>query len=233
MILGTQWYILFNVIAGASAFPGSCATWATNWACGAGFGGARWRCRAVLPFYLTGAITASGGSWNASIVAEAVSWGDTRLYAQGLGSYIAQATAAGDMHRVVLGIVVMSALRPGHQPRALAAALLVCRAPLPPCLDRRSTCRTGPLLEMHGVRQAFEKSGGGQLLVLDGVDLHARGRRDRGPAWALGLGQVDAAAADRGPCLPMAGTLDYLGAPLSGPAPGIAMVFQSFALFPG
>ena len=58
---------------------------------------------------MTGAITASGGSWNDSIVAEAVSWGDTRLNARGLGSYIAQATAEGDMHRVVLGIVVMSA----------------------------------------------------------------------------------------------------------------------------
>ena len=57
-----------------------------------------------------GAITASGGSWNASIVAEVASWGDTHLTAKGLGSYIAQATEAGDFPRVVLGIVVMCVL---------------------------------------------------------------------------------------------------------------------------
>jgi NitT/TauT family transport system permease protein len=62
----------------------------------------------VFPYYVTGAITASGGSWNASIVAEVASWGDTRLQADGLGAYIARATEAGDMHRVVLGIAVMS-----------------------------------------------------------------------------------------------------------------------------
>jgi NitT/TauT family transport system permease protein len=56
----------------------------------------------------TGAITASGGSWNASIVAEVASWGDTKLHATGLGAYIAQATEVGDFSRIVLGIAVMS-----------------------------------------------------------------------------------------------------------------------------
>ncbi|KXK41913.1 MAG: nitrate transport system permease, partial [Nitrosomonas europaea] len=60
-------------------------------------------------FYMTGAVTASGGSWNASIVAELANWGDTTLKANGLGAYIAEATAAGDFHRIVLGIAVMSA----------------------------------------------------------------------------------------------------------------------------
>ena len=59
-------------------------------------------------YYSTGAITASGGSWNAAIVAEVASWGNTRLEANGLGAYIADATANGDMGRVVLGVVVMS-----------------------------------------------------------------------------------------------------------------------------
>jgi NitT/TauT family transport system permease protein len=63
----------------------------------------------VFPFYVTGAITASGGSWNASIVAEVASWGNDKLEAAGLGSYIADATAAGDYRRVVLGIAIMSA----------------------------------------------------------------------------------------------------------------------------
>jgi NitT/TauT family transport system permease protein len=110
MVLGTQWYILFNVIAGASAFPTDLRevstlfrlrTW--QW----------WReviVPGILPYYVTGALTASGGSWNASIVAEVASWGDTRLKAAGLGSYIADASAAGDYPRVVLGIVVMSVM---------------------------------------------------------------------------------------------------------------------------
>ena len=63
---------------------------------------------AIAPFYVTGAITASGGSWNASIVAEVASWGNQHLQAKGLGAYIAQATEAGDYHRIVLGIAVMS-----------------------------------------------------------------------------------------------------------------------------
>ena len=63
---------------------------------------------AVFPFYVTGAITASGGSWNAAIVAEVATWGDMRIEAHGLGAYIAAATAAGDFHRVVLGVATMS-----------------------------------------------------------------------------------------------------------------------------
>jgi NitT/TauT family transport system permease protein len=107
MILGTQWYILFNVIAGASAFPSDLKEAAQSFR----VGGWRWwvdvMLPGVFPYYVTGVITASGGSWNASIVAEVASWGDTKLTAVGLGSYIAQATEAGDFHRVVLGIAVM------------------------------------------------------------------------------------------------------------------------------
>jgi NitT/TauT family transport system permease protein len=109
MVLGTQWYILFNVIAGAAAFPGDLQEAAANFR----IGGLLWWRKVIVPgifaYYVTGAITASGGSWNAAIVAEAASWGDTTLYAHGLGAYIAQATARGDMPRVVLGVAVMSA----------------------------------------------------------------------------------------------------------------------------
>ena len=108
MVLGTQWYILFNVIAGASAIPndlreaaGMFRVRSWQW----------WRTLAIpgiFPYYVTGALTASGGSWNASIVAEAVSWGSERLEAHGLGTYIARATTAGDFPRVTLGIAVMS-----------------------------------------------------------------------------------------------------------------------------
>ena len=64
----------------------------------------------IFPYYITGAITASGGAWNASIVAEAVQWGNTRLTAHGLGAYITDATAAGSFARIILGIAVMSLL---------------------------------------------------------------------------------------------------------------------------
>ncbi len=110
MILGTQWYILFNVIAGASAFPGDLNEVAENFRVG---GWLWWRkviLPGIFPYYVTGAITASGGSWNAAIVAEVATWGDTKLVAHGLGAYIAAATDAGDMARVVLGVAVMSAM---------------------------------------------------------------------------------------------------------------------------
>jgi NitT/TauT family transport system permease protein len=108
MVLGTQWYILFNVTAGAAAFPGDLREAAENFR----VGGWLWWRRVILPgifpYYITGAITASGGSWNAAIVAEVASWGDTKLTAHGLGAYIAAATDAGDTPRIVLGVVVMS-----------------------------------------------------------------------------------------------------------------------------
>lgn len=108
MVLGTQWYILFNVIAGASVLPNDLREAARL------FGLRRWQwwrqlaLPAIFPYYVTGALTAAGGSWNASIVAEVVTWGNERLQAHGLGAYIAQMTTAGDFPRVALGIVVMS-----------------------------------------------------------------------------------------------------------------------------
>jgi len=108
MVLGTQWYILFNVVAGAAAFPGDLREASANFR----IGGLLWWRKVILPgilaYYITGAITASGGSWNAAIVAEVASWGDIKLRAHGLGAYIADATDKGDMARVVLGVVVMS-----------------------------------------------------------------------------------------------------------------------------
>jgi len=108
MILGTQWYLLFNVIAGASSFPGDFREAAATFHIR---GWKWWRevmLPAILPYYVTGAITASGGAWNASVVSEAVSWGHTKLAATGLGAYIAQMTDVGDFPRLALGIAVMS-----------------------------------------------------------------------------------------------------------------------------
>jgi len=107
MILGTQWYILFNVIAGTLALPTDYQLVAGN----LGVKRSLWWRRLVLPgifpAYVTGAVTASGGSWNASIVAEIVKWGDTTLHATGIGAYIAEETVKGDFPRIALGITVL------------------------------------------------------------------------------------------------------------------------------
>jgi NitT/TauT family transport system permease protein len=107
MILGTQWYLLFNVIAGASTVPTELRYAAQNMGLTGSLKWRRYLLPAIFPSFVTGAITASGGSWNASIVAEYVTWGDTTLKAQGIGSYIAEMTAIGDFPRIALGIAVM------------------------------------------------------------------------------------------------------------------------------
>jgi len=107
MILGTQWYLLFNVIAGASTVPTELRYAAQNLHLDGALKWRRYLLPAIFPSFVTGAITASGGSWNASIVAEYVTWGDTTLKAHGIGSYIAEMTAVGDFPRIALGICVM------------------------------------------------------------------------------------------------------------------------------
>jgi NitT/TauT family transport system permease protein len=109
MALGAQWYVLFNTVAGAMAIPNDLREMVQVFGVG---GWLRWR-ELILPAifvdWLTGALTAAGGAWNASIVAEVVTWGDVRLTASGLGAYITAATERGDWPRIVLGVVVMSA----------------------------------------------------------------------------------------------------------------------------
>jgi len=109
MALGAQWYILFNTIAGAMAIPNDLREMAQDLGVR---GASRWRALilpAIFPAWVTGALTAAGGAWNASIVAEVVTWGDTTLKATGLGAYITAATTAGDWPRIVLGVAAMSA----------------------------------------------------------------------------------------------------------------------------
>ncbi|MDI3327448.1 MAG: ABC transporter permease subunit [Alicyclobacillaceae bacterium] len=108
MMLGTQWYILFNVIAGASAIPNDLREASELLGLR---GWRRWRyliLPAIFPALTTGLVTASGGAWNASIVAEVVSWGGTQLTATGLGAYITRATTEGHWPAIVWGIVVMA-----------------------------------------------------------------------------------------------------------------------------
>lgn len=108
MALGTQWYILFNVIAGASAIPDDLREMSRSlrqptWQ--------KWKTLilpAVFSSWCTGGITAAGGAWNASIVSEVVAYGQHTLTAQGLGSYIAEATSTGDTAQIIAGVTVMS-----------------------------------------------------------------------------------------------------------------------------
>jgi NitT/TauT family transport system permease protein len=108
MALGSQWYILFNTIAGASAIPTDMREMADQFRLPRN---QRWKqviLPAVFPAYVTGGITAAGGAWNASIVAEIVSFGHHHLVALGLGSFIAEASTAGNFAKVMAGVIVMS-----------------------------------------------------------------------------------------------------------------------------
>ncbi|WEV72221.1 ABC transporter permease subunit [Bifidobacterium sp. ESL0790] len=108
MALGTQWYILFNVIAGASAIPDDLIEMSKSLRMSTWM---RWRTLilpAVFGSWVTGGITAAGGAWNASIVSEIVSYGKHTLVAHGLGSYIAEATAHGEGMKTIIGVAVMA-----------------------------------------------------------------------------------------------------------------------------
>ncbi len=131
IVLGTQWYILFNVIAGASSYPNDYREAAKNFH----IRGWQWWRQAMLPgifpYYVTGAITASGGAWNASIVAEFVQWGDTKVAAHGLGAYIAQTTAAGDYPKIIRGHRRDVPVRDPVQPPAVASDVRLRRSEAP------------------------------------------------------------------------------------------------------
>jgi NitT/TauT family transport system permease protein len=108
MALGAQWYILFNTIAGAMSIPSDLREAMDNFGVR---GWQRWRrliIPGIFPAYVTGGITAAGGAWNASIIAEYVTYGHHTLVATGLGAYIAQATVNGEFAKILTGIVVMS-----------------------------------------------------------------------------------------------------------------------------
>jgi NitT/TauT family transport system permease protein len=111
MALGAQWYILFNTIAGAISIPNDLREMVTSLRLSRR---QRWRqliLPAIFPAYVTGGITAAGGAWNASIVAEVAGWGSHHLRATGLGAYIAESAASNSPNhfaRVLIGVVVMS-----------------------------------------------------------------------------------------------------------------------------
>ena len=108
MALGTQWYILFNVIAGASAIPDDLREMTRSFRLNNAL---RWKTLilpAIFGSWCTGGITAAGGAWNASIVAEIVEYGKNHMETQGLGAYITSATTSGNSVKTLVGVTVMS-----------------------------------------------------------------------------------------------------------------------------
>jgi NitT/TauT family transport system permease protein len=110
MMLGTQWYILFNVIAGAMAIPSDLEEAAavyrfTRWQ--------RWTrliLPGIFPYLVTGMITASGGAWNASIIAEYFHIGDKTLQTLGLGAQISAASEGGSFSTLLLATILMATI---------------------------------------------------------------------------------------------------------------------------
>lgn len=110
LMLGAQWYILFNVIAGASRIPSDLREVSRAYRLNVV---QRWRkmiLPAIFPNWVTGALTAAGGAWNATIVAEVALWGRHKMEAQGLGAYIAKATESGEWPAIIFGIAMMTVL---------------------------------------------------------------------------------------------------------------------------
>lgn len=108
--MGAQWYLLFNLSSGAAAISGElremCKSYQVK-------GWRLWRTLflpSLFPSWVTGACTAAGGAWNASVVAEVAIWGTTTLKAEGLGAYIAQAAATRNSIHLLAGVCVMSLL---------------------------------------------------------------------------------------------------------------------------
>lgn len=108
MILGTQWYILFNVIAGTVAIPKNLQMAVSTLRVRGWLWWKKLILPAIFPYYITGVITAAGGAWNISIYSEAVSWGKIQLHATGLGAYITEVSQRGDFPSLALGITIMS-----------------------------------------------------------------------------------------------------------------------------
>jgi NitT/TauT family transport system permease protein len=110
MLLGTQWYILFNVIAGASAIPLDLIEAAKLYGV-KGF--RRWKVLilpGIFPYLITGLITATGGAWNSTIVSEFVTFGGETVKTTGLGSLISESTISGNFGLLLLSTVVMAAI---------------------------------------------------------------------------------------------------------------------------
>jgi len=106
-IISIQWYIVFNVIGGAASFPEKLKEVIENFNLKGFSMTQKILFPAILPNFLVGSITAWGSAWNTTVIAEIAQWGNTTLEATGIGAYVTNASTAGDMPKVILGILVM------------------------------------------------------------------------------------------------------------------------------
>jgi len=108
MLLGTQWYLLFNIIAGALAIPTDLKEAARVFGL---HGWTRWRLLilpGIFPYLVTGLVTAAGGAWNASIIAEYFHFQGRVMSTPGLGSTISHATDSGNFDLLLASTMVMA-----------------------------------------------------------------------------------------------------------------------------
>jgi NitT/TauT family transport system permease protein len=110
LLLGTQWYILFNVIAGASAIPTDLKECSSIFRFSSGERWKRLILPAIFPYLITGLVTAAGGAWNASIVAEWFHFRGQTYTTVGLGATITQATDTGNFRLLLAATIVMAAI---------------------------------------------------------------------------------------------------------------------------
>lgn len=109
MILGTQWYILFNVIDGARQISKEQRYAIENFHIKGYLKWKRFYLPAIMPSIITGAMTAAGGCWNVCPESDIVMWGNITLQAHGLGAYIHEASISGNFHKLTLGMITMAA----------------------------------------------------------------------------------------------------------------------------
>jgi NitT/TauT family transport system permease protein len=110
MLLGTQWYILFNVIAGAMAIPSDLKEAATVYHFTRYQRWTKLILPGIFPYLITGLVTASGGAWNASILAEYGLLGSQTFQTVGLGAQITAALASNNISTLLLATILMAAI---------------------------------------------------------------------------------------------------------------------------
>ncbi len=238
MLLGTQWYIFFNVIAGAVGVPSDLREAAKSYHFNL------WqRLRAVylpavFPYLVTGWVTATGGAWNASIVSEYVSIKGQTLTTLGLGSEISKAAEGANFSLLAAAVAVMSAMvvvfnrTVWRSCYRLAEQRYLARQVTPMTTPTTASTSTKPLCALRGVRHDFALPNGTPRTVLEDIDVAIYPARGGRPARPLGVAwQVDDPAHHSPRLIRLhrgRGALPRTS-PLEGLNPGVAMVFQSFA----
>lgn len=265
MLLGTQWYVLFNVIAGAMAIPAdlrqaAAVFQATRWH--------RWRTLilpGIFPYLVTGMITATGGAWNASVVAEYVSFGGETHQIAGLGALIAASANEGAFALLLASTLTMSGLvvlinrlawrrlynlaerryrLDERQPVGPRPGILTHKRTrgeeldLPGGGDTMTTSAgarvAAPpvILAARNITKYYGDDGTNRILVLDRINLELRANELVALLGPSGSGKSTLLRILAGLTQPSSGEVLVHGRPLRGVNPQVAMVFQSFALFP-